>query len=347
MKTFLWLFLVLSFKSFGSGLVPLWVLNPDMPDSGWYFDGFEEDRQGAWGVNCELQLANFTDAGTFMFCSLYTHDSNGIPIWYTFSGEYIPNSDVYAWREGRGLMGTLTSPLYQTTGGHCIPCGNTSNSGANTTQKGTVVMKWLSPIRAEITVNNTTLIVSRMRFHDGLNTHNIDFLTQGWWQVYWQRDNGNTGNGLPNIYSSYKGLVQFERVDSKQFEDTVLYTENSVYYVSTDRPYVEYYGSDYYGGGQNPSGFRLVLIYDPDTGHTIINEFSDGFPDLTSTCYGFTTSGVVRPQSSAVSTFYGTEDERCGQNVYQNERKKGWFATLIYAGNSGDAISNNGNFVYE
>jgi hypothetical protein len=348
MKNLIFFLLVLSFNSFASGSAPLWVLNPDMPDSGWYFDGFEQDRQGAWGVNCELQLANFTDAGTFMFCSLYTHDSNGIPIWYTFSGEYIPNSDVYAWREGRGLMGTLTSPLYYTAGAHCIPCGNTPNGGAVTTQKGTVVMKWLTPIRAEITVNNTTLTVSRMRFHDGLHKGNIDFVTQGWWQVFMQVDSGDSGDGSPTSYSSYNGLVQFEKVDSKQFEGTILYTENSVYYVSSDRPYTEFFSDSYYGSGLYSADQRVVLIYDPDSGHTIINQYTEGYPNLTSGCYGFVTSGVVRPQSSAVSTFYGTDDVRCnGQGVFPVDRKKDWFATLIYAGNSGDAIANNGKFVYE
>ena len=348
MKNLIFFLLVLSFNSFASGIAPLWVLNPDMPDTGWYFDGFEETYQGAWGVNCENQIVNFNASGTFMFCSLYTHDSTGVPVWYTFSGEYIPNEDVYAWREGRGLMGTLTSPLYHTAGAPCIPCGNTPNSGAVTTQKGTVVMKWLTPIRAEITVNNTTLTVSRMRFHDGLHKRNIDFVTQGWWQVYWQYDSGNSESGQATYYSDYKGVVQFEKMDSKQFEGTVLYTENSVYYVSTDRPYVEYYGGTIYSGGQYPSGRRIALIYNPDSGRTIINEYAEGYPNLTSICYAFTTSGVVRPQSSAVSTFYGTEDERCnGQGEYPVERKNNWFATLIYQGNAGDAISNNSNFVYE
>ena len=348
MKNLIFFLLVLSFNSFASGSTPLWVLNPDMPDTGWYFDGFEEDRQGAWGVNCENQIVNFNASGTFMFCSLYTHDSTGAPVWYTFSGEYVPNSDVYAWREGRGLMGTITSPLYETSDGHCIPCGNTSNGDANTTQKGTVVMKWLTPIRAEITVNNTTLTVSRMRFHDGLHKRNIDFVTQGWWQVIWQRDYSDIGNSEPDGYSSYKGIVRFEKVDNKQFEDTILYTENSVYYVSTDRPYVEYYGGTIYSGGQYPSGRRIALIYNPDSGRTIINEYAEGYPNLTSICYAFTTSGVVRPQSSAVSTFYGTEDVRCnGQGEYPVERKNNWFATLTYQGNAGDAIANNGNFVYE
>ena len=118
--------LIFTFKSLANCIngincpTPVAITTADLPDNGWYWAGASDEGVTGWGVNLEIQQASFTNSGNFLFGAFYTFDQDNKATWYTFSGEYIANTDVYAWREGTGNAGSFSGDIYLSDGGSCL-----------------------------------------------------------------------------------------------------------------------------------------------------------------------------------------------------------------------------------
>lgn len=174
MKTIMMLLMSLSVTA------ELYMVNsPDIPQEGWYWN---PDGPG-WGLNMAIQPSTQGEFGYFVQGSAYTYKEDGTPIWYSFSGSYVPNEDVYAWRENRGSMGSLTSPIYETIGGNCLSCPHQQASLVDN-DLGEISFEWSDPLNMTMTVGGVTKNLKHFFFHKGLNNNNIEFITEKVWYVH-------------------------------------------------------------------------------------------------------------------------------------------------------------------
>ncbi len=327
------------FNCLAGGLEPIGVESADLPDNGWYWAGASNGVSG-WGLNIETQDANFSSTGTFMFGSVYTYDENGAPVWYTFSGEYNPNNDVYAWRDGNGVMGTLTSPLYKTSGGGCLTC--VQSEPVSTQEVYTVTITWANPLDATISLSSgASHDVSRMIWHSGIGAQDIDFITKGSFMLYWQDVNKEVSTNKI-LHTGYRGLVHFNKVvnPSEQLMQNSFYNENNLYYTSSADDNIFYKFSEFFGDSNNAITLEVILEYDINTRQVSLFGFSSSNDIIINGC-SFATRGYLRPSSSHESVLYGVNDQRCTSHVIDDSLRHVVFATLSRVTNSSQAINNN------
>lgn len=189
--------LIMACFGFHVGAAPIIVDDPDLPESGWYW----QPQEGGWGLNCTIQPANFAASGQFVFCAIFTYDEDGNPKWYTMSGEYVPNPDVYAWREGRGPMGTFVSPLYESQGGACPTCQYVPPA-TDPSALGSMTIEWDDPLNGTMTIGGVQTPIVYQYYHAGLQANNADFITDGAWYIQ-----------AAFHKEGYKGLITFSELD--------------------------------------------------------------------------------------------------------------------------------------
>jgi len=329
------------------GRDPLPVEQGDIPDNGWYW-ALPSGGVSGWGLTVETQEGNFTDSGNFVFGAIYTFDENNQPIWYTFSGEYLANPDVYAWREERGVMGTLTSALYLTTGGSCLTCNQVNTVSSADSGLGELTIEWANPFEATLRIGNDVVHkVSRFNYNNPSLVYDISFITKGWWQVYFQSKGSDQTR---EDYYVAQGLVKFQQVSADNFSNSTFYNENYQYYINTDENSLRWEHMLVYGYYlYPPNKDLLVVIYDPETKKSMLLPLIGGLYD---NGYWFhrrcslVLEGYFKP-SKINSVFYGKKDDRCdlSDGVTQDD-ERGAFAYISYVGHAGDAILNNGVFTF-
>lgn len=329
------LVLLLSLSSLTSVAQELYVVDePDIAEQGWWW----LPSESGWGLNITIQPAGFSPSGYFMFGSIFTYDTDGKPTWYTFSGEYTPNSDVYSWREGRGVMGSFDGPLYVTDGGNCPTCPYSANT-AQVSDLGNISIKWSDPLNASMRIGDSDKEIVYQYYHAGLQANNADFITEGAWYVQSANDS-----------VAFKGLVEFESLD---LGDTLDWTNDDLYldpsynwYHSMNTPVIylrEFSGESIANVGavfsSSYNEYFVLLAYNPE--NNIAHTFIVGnFPisstdsivsvDICTTKTVLTSAGILRPAVSSNTRLYFSEGvlDNCDPSTLSETEKRQVFVSL-------------------
>ena len=298
------------------------VDSPDIAQEGWYW----EPTGGGWGLNMTIQPSTQSPTGFYLQGASYTYDEDGKPTWFTFQNPYTPNEDVYAWREGRGPMGTFESLLAVSTNGGCLDCP-TVPADVAASDKGTIRLEWSDPLNMTMTVNGTTKVLKHFFFHDGLNNPSTDFITQYPWFVH-----GVTYLSLFDTYIFIKGMAHFVTLSDDIRDKILLETPSFVFddtldwYVTEEHNITRFESTD--NIFLNPSVrtdlnvVYILMSYDKNTGSS--NLYTGSFENLASTDHWYLSycndvastsyNGILRPQVAQSSRFYfnnDTSDTNC------------------------------------
>lgn len=330
------------------GRNPLPVSKPDLPDNGWYWAA-EQGGVPGWGLNLECQTADFSATGLFCFGAVYTYKPDGSQAYYTFQGDYQFNSDVWAWREKRGDMGSITATLYETANGGCLTCPQVAADGFDA-GLGALTVTWNDPINAVVSLNGVQHQVNRFRFHSGLPATDISFITKGWWQVYWQ--DSFFGNSENERWRSARGLVRFEELDKSKLIGSPFHNENWLYFINTTENSLEWRENDCgYSCNTYASSYSLLIAYDPLNQDTYFFRSLDSddnlIDDLLHLTCDFLMGGKMRPESSKTNVFYAISDDRCiSADKDTEERRRNSYLYMTNLGNVGEAVVNKGAFLF-
>ncbi len=330
---------------------PVPVLSTDLPDNGWYWAGESEEGVSGWGVNIEIQQSLISSTGYFLFGAFYTYDENNKAIWYTFANNYTPNSDALAWRENTGNLGSVSADVFLSDGGSCLTCIPNIGSSNIPAETGPVNIVWKNPFEAEVHIGNVTHNINRFRFHNGVRNHDVSYITEGWWQIYYQSKLSlrNMYNEPLTTYPTMKGLAKFVALDTSVFNqyNVDFYNSEHLYFVSSDINFLQ--ASNFYTYGEKLIVFnprQLLIDYDPQTHKLLLHYFDINLPYEIDWC-NYTIGGYLRPSGSHNSMFYAQYDDRCEfKDLYELENARASFAFMTHLGNAGDAIVNNGLFSF-
>lgn len=306
-----------------------WVVGyPDIAIDGWYWN----PEQAGWGLNVTIQEASFSPSGYFLFGSIYTYKEDGEPIWYTFSGNYEPHGDVYAWREGRGPLSVFEGDLLVSRGGSCPTCAYQVNSNESS-GLGDIKITWSDPLNAQVEIGGVVQSVKHFYYHNGLNDNNIDFITDGAWYV---------DGILSNItYSPVSGLVQFKALPetdyhlfySDEFGWQFDFDSEKTYYISLSDQLININSNS--SDAWNSS---LLIEYDDNNNATKLFLLDGLRPELDGFTYlgyqnnhgcfvnanfDFAFKGTFSPTSAERSVFYhdGTESD-CPISLTQSQKRR-------------------------
>jgi hypothetical protein len=330
---------------------PAPVLMADLPDNGWYWAADSDDGVSGWGVNIEIQQSLISSSGYYLFGAFYTFDEDGKAIWYTFASNYLANEDVYAWREGNGNMGTINTDVYLSSGGSCLTCIPNIASSVTLADTGPVSITWKNPFEAQVQIGAVTHNISRFKFHNGVGNQDVSFITEGWWQVYYQSKLSlrNMYNEPLTTYPTMKGLAKFVPLDTSIFEpyNVDFYNPEHQYYVSSEINFLQ--ASNFYSYGEKFIVYtprQLLIDYDPQTHILLLHYFDINKSYEIDEC-NYIIGGYLRPSGSHNSMFYAEYDDRCEfKDLYELENARASFAFMSHLGNAGDALVNNGLFSF-
>lgn len=340
MKNLLFILLLLGISALSTAQLNV-VTEPDFPERGWWW----QPSQSGFGLNCDIQEVNFSAEGNFVFCAIFTYDETGAPKWYTMSGPYIPNEDVFAWREDRGLMGTFTSPLYESTGGSCPSCTyqppNTVES-----QLGSIEIAWKDPLNATMTIGGVSTDIVYQYYHAGLQANNADFITDGAWNIH--ASINTTG---------FKGLAKFKKLNNQDIgnlinDGSVNLDLNLDWYISEIPTLHLTAGLDTTISDPNGFIFDEYNVYYPLIAYNSITNKAQIFLVLNfgegnnlgvcSTNYSITASGILKPAVSANTRLYYAEDglDICPNTSLTDDQKRNIFVSMTRVPQGGDDLAN-------
>lgn len=330
---------------------PKSVISADIPDNGWYWAAVSDKGVSGWGINIEVQQSSTNASGYFVFGAFYTFDENNKAIWYTFTGDYLPAPDVYAWRENRGEMGSVMADVKLSDGGSCLTCVPRISSTSELADVGPVTISWQNPMQASVFIGDIRHEISRFKWHNGAGVDDISFITNGWWQIYFQTKlkSRNMFNEPLSHYQTLHGLAKFESFDTSIFDnhDVAFYNPEHVYYISSESNFLN--ASSFYSYGHKFiifSSQQLLLDYDPVSHRLSLHYYSRIKPYEVDYC-NYVISGYLRPSNTHNSVFYANNDERCDfADLSIDEDRRTAFAFMTHVGHIGDTIINNGLFTF-
>ena len=214
------------------------------------------------------------------------------------------------------------------------------------------MITWQNPMQATVTIGNITHEVNRFIWHNGVAVNDISFITNGWWQIYFQTKlkSRNMFNEPLTHYQTLHGLVKFELFDTNIFNDhdIAFYNPDHKYYISSDDNFLN--ASSFFIYGENFVTFssrQLLLDYDPTTFEVSLYYYDYRKPYEINEC-NYVIKGYIRPSSSHNSMFYASNDERCAfDDLSLDEKRRSAFAFMTHVGNVGDALLNNGLFTFK
>lgn len=248
-------------------------------------------------------------------------------------------------------MGHITSDVYLSKSGSCLTCIPQTASTSTVADVGPVTIEWSSPFDAQVQIGGLTHHVNRFRFHNGVGNQDVSFITQGWWQIYYQSKLRlrNMYNEPLTTYPSLKGLAQFVPLDTSVFDQYSVdfYDKDHLYFVSSEINFLQ--ASNYYIYGEKFISFsprQLLIDYDPQSHKLILHYFDIQKPFEIDQC-NYSITGHLRPSGSHNSMFYAEYDDRCEfKDLYSIENARASFAFMTHLGNAGEAIVNNGLFSF-
>lgn len=255
--------------SFGSALAENhWMSGPAnepyVPNGAWYWD----PNKSGMGLNVTFQKSKHGSTGYLAFAAFYTYKDDGSQAWYTINGFYVPNEDVYEWREKRDVFGVsvkdaMTNPttvegaggnywggdapymgrvdtqLLETNNG--MPLGGPHRPNNIWAYKD-VSMVWRNPSEIDIYIDGDetpTHTFVRYNYHGDLRKGDADFLTNGFYKLLGLRY-GKLGNDVTAEY--IQSTMSFSKIDpltyfgaganTDLFMNVTEFNENKSYYLS-------------------------------------------------------------------------------------------------------------------
>jgi len=349
--------LIISFSAIAQNDLYI-VDSPDIAEPGEYW----EPTGSGWGITINVQKTNtdFASSGYFLQGEVYTYKEDGTPVWYIFQGDYKPNSDVYAWREGRGPLASFESPIGISQNGGCLDCDHSPNS-VSITDKGNIKLEWSDPITMTMTVNGVTKTLKNMFYHDGLNNNSADFITERLFFVHGvYSSHQNT-----NYFNFLKGVALFRLLENNEFLEIQETNQSGIDLDSTlswylmknstlDMAYTNEYRplNVFEEDVESYQEGILLLGYDDDTGYAYVypgtvSYWNDKFNYNLSTCNNNQTVaafvGLLRPAKAQTSRFYYNSDDPmslCSNEDANNNWKRQQFIDLTGLPVGFDDLSN-------